>query len=174
MIKLFVTFFYVGLIRPASGTWGSLAGCVVGYFILKFLGATTLFLLSILLFLLSINIVNAYEKITANHDNSEIVIDEVVGVWIALAISCAFIFTQNGNEIAVKEGEFYTLSVILSFVFFRFFDILKPSIIGKIDREVKGGLGVMLDDLLAGFFAGIGVLITISAIFKFGFLEFLF
>jgi len=47
------------------------------------------------------------------------------------------------------------LHIILSFTLFRYFDIAKPSIIGRIDREVKGGLGVMGDDIIAGFAAGI-------------------
>lgn len=171
MIKCFVTFFGVGLIRPASGTWGSLAGVIVGYFILKFLGASALFGISFLIFLISINIINNYEKTVQSHDNSEIVIDEAVGVWIAMSISCAFVFGENGD---ILEGQFYILSIILSFIYFRAFDILKPSIIGKIDREVKGGLGVMLDDVLAGFFAGIGVLMTLGIIFKLGYTKILF
>ncbi|MBR6953293.1 MAG: phosphatidylglycerophosphatase A, partial [Campylobacter sp.] len=60
------------------------------------------------------------------------------------------------------------LGVILSVVYFRIFDIWKPSIIGRVDKSVKGGLGVMSDDILAGFFAGIAVLITISLMIKFG------
>lgn len=171
MIKCFVTFFGVGLIRPASGTWGSLAGAIVGYFILKFLGASALFGISFLIFLISINIINNYEKTVQSHDNSEIVVDEAVGVWIAMSISCAFVFGKNGD---ILEGQFYILSIILSFIYFRAFDILKPSIIGKIDREVKGGLGVMLDDVLAGFFAGIGVLMTLGIIFKLGYTKILF
>lgn len=171
MIKCFVTFFGIGLIRPASGTWGSLAGVIVGYFILKFLGASALFGISFLIFLISINIINNYEKTVQSHDNSEIVIDEAVGVWIAMSISCAFVFGENGD---ILEGQFYILSIILSFIYFRAFDILKPSIIGKIDREVKGGLGVMLDDVLAGFFAGIGVLMTLGIIFKLGYTKILF
>lgn len=106
-----------------------------------------------------------------SHDNSEIVVDEAVGVWIAMSISCAFVFGKNGD---ILEGQFYILSIILSFIYFRAFDILKPSIIGKIDREVKGGLGVMLDDVLAGFFAGIGVLMTLGIIFKLGYTKILF
>ena len=58
--------------------------------------------------------------------------------------------------------------MILALLFFRAFDILKPSIIGRVDRDVKGGLGVMLDDVLAGFFAGLGVLIVISLGVKLG------
>ena len=60
------------------------------------------------------------------------------------------------------------VAMILALLFFRAFDICKPSIIGRVDRDVKGGLGVMLDDMLAGFFAGLGVLIVISLGVKLG------
>ncbi|AHE93748.1 TPA: phosphatidylglycerophosphatase A [Campylobacter fetus subsp. venerealis] len=138
MQKLFLTFFYVGLMKPAPGTWGSIAGAVIAVLILKYLGAQTLFLASILLFLASINIINKYEETTKEHDQSHIVIDEVAGVWLAISISSAS-----------------WLAIILSVIFFRILDITKPSIIGRVDKNVKGGLGVMGDDMIAGAFAGL-------------------
>lgn len=138
MRKLFLTFFYLGLIKPAPGTWGSVGGAVVAYFIYNFIGAQTLFLASFVLFLFSINIINSYEREVNSHDNSEIVIDEVAGVWLAISVS----------------GE-TLLAIILSLTFFRLLDITKPSIIGRIDKNVGGGLGVMGDDMVAGAFAGI-------------------
>lgn len=149
MQKLFLTFFYVGLIKFAPGTWGSLAGALVSLPILYFLGGQTLFLASILLFLASINIINDYEKKSNSHDASHIVIDEVAGVWLAISISFDTI-----------------LAFVLSLVFFRIFDILKPSIIGKIDKNAKGGLGVMADDMLAGMFAGLLSAIVIAILGK--------
>lgn len=124
------------------------------------MGEMTLFLMAILLCLISIKIVENYEKITQSHDNSEIVIDEVVGVWITMAIagSYASVFDINLPTI-LGFNAISWLGLFLSVVFFRVFDILKPSIIGRIDRDVKGGLGVMLDDVMARFFAGIGVLL---------------
>ena len=138
MRKVFLTFFYTGLLPKAPGTWGSIAGAVAGYFILKYLGVQTLFLLTILISLIAINEINKDEKISGIHDKSEIVIDEVVGVWLAFCISGATV-----------------LQLIFGLVFFRVFDIWKPSIIGRVDRDVKGGAGVVGDDLLAGVFAGI-------------------
>jgi phosphatidylglycerophosphatase A len=76
------------------------------------------------------------------HDGKEIVIDELAGMWIALSI-CGI---NSENTLILAP---------LAFIFFRLFDIWKPSIIGKIDRDVKGGLGVMGDDIVAGFAAGI-------------------
>lgn len=138
MHKLFVTFFGVGLLRPAPGTWGSVAGAICGYFIYELLSRETLFLASILLFLVSIKVIDAYEAKTATHDASHIVIDEVAGVWLAIAL--------GGGGV---------LACLLALIFFRIFDITKPSFIGKIDRQVKGGLGVMGDDMLAGLVAGL-------------------
>ncbi|ANE35498.1 phosphatidylglycerophosphatase A [Campylobacter iguaniorum] len=138
MQKLFLTFFGVGLLKPAPGTWGSIAGAVIALPILFYIGDQTLFMASILLFLASIKIINDYESKTNEHDQSHIIIDEVAGVWLAMAISGAS-WTQ----------------IILSIAFFRLLDITKPSIIGRIDKNVKGGLGVMGDDMVAGLFAGL-------------------
>ncbi|WP_459814527.1 phosphatidylglycerophosphatase A family protein [Campylobacter concisus] len=151
MQKLFLTFFGFGLLQKAPGTWGSIAGAVVAYFVLYFLSSTTLFLASILLFLVSISVIDDFEKKVNSHDESFIVIDEVAGVWLAIAISGATIS-----------------QLILSLVLFRVLDIKKPSIIGRIDRNVKGGLGVMGDDMVAGFFAGIISAIIYGAAIKFG------
>ncbi|MCI6988183.1 MAG: phosphatidylglycerophosphatase A [Campylobacter sp.] len=165
--KLILTFFYTGLMPKAPGTWGSIAGALVGLVVLKFLTAETLFLLSILFFLIGINLVNKLESISGEHDNSFIVIDEVVGVWLAMAIAGA----SRGIDLFGTGGElsFSYLNILLCVIFFRGFDILKPSIIGKVDRDVKGGLGVMLDDVLAGGFAGLLALIVHGALVKLGF-----
>ena len=138
MRRIFLTFFYTGLLPKAPGTWGSIAGGVVGYLILYYLGLQTLFLATILVTLIAIKEIDKDEKLSGVHDKSEIVIDEVVGVWLAFSISGATI-----------------LQLVFGLIFFRVFDIWKPSIIGRVDREVKGGLGVVGDDLLAGVFAGI-------------------
>lgn len=104
-----------------------------------------------MLFLVSISVIDDFEKKVNSHDESFIVIDEVAGVWLAIAIS--------GTTIS---------QLILSLVLFRVLDIKKPSIIGRIDRNVKGGLGVMGDDIVAGFFAGIISAIIYGAAIKFG------
>jgi phosphatidylglycerophosphatase A len=138
MNRLFITFFYTGLSPFAPGSAGSIAAAVVGYFILGYFPLDTLFLLTILITIIGIREINKYEKITGTHDDKSIVIDEVAGLWLAFVFSSA------------------TLpQMIFSFAYFRLFDIWKPSIIGRIDRDVKGGLGVMGDDIIAGIAAGI-------------------
>lgn len=106
--------------------------------------ANTLFLGAIFVGLIAIAQIDKEEEETKRHDSSYIVIDELVGMWLAMAIS--------GLSLA---------GVVLSFIFFRIYDITKPSLIGKIDKEVKGGLGVVADDALAGVLAGLSALLVI-------------
>ncbi len=106
--------------------------------------ANTLFLGAIFIGLIAIAQIDKEEEETKRHDSSYIVIDELVGMWLAMAVS--------GLSLA---------GVVLSFIFFRIYDITKPSLIGKIDKEVKGGLGVVADDALAGVLAGLSALLVI-------------
>lgn len=106
--------------------------------------ANTLFLGAIFVGLIAIAQIDKEEEESKIHDSSYIVIDELVGMWLAMAIS--------GLSLA---------GVVLSFIFFRIYDITKPSLIGKIDKEVKGGLGVVADDALAGVLAGLSALLVI-------------
>ncbi len=106
--------------------------------------ANTLFLAAVLIGLIAITQIDKEEEESKIHDSSYIVIDELVGMWLAMAIS--------GLSLA---------GVILSFIFFRIYDITKPSLIGKIDKKVKGGLGVVADDTLAGVLAGLSALLAI-------------
>ena len=130
MQKLFITFFYSGLLRPAPGTWGSLAGAIVGVGIYHYIGLETLFMASILLFLASISIIDSYEAKSGTHDDSSIVIDEVAGVWLAISIALS-----SWQQLGVDK--FGWISVVLAFIFFRILDITKPSIIGRLDRNLK-------------------------------------
>ncbi len=112
--------------------------------------ANTLFLAAVLIGLIAIAQIDKEEEESKIHDSSYIVIDELVGMWLAMAIS--------GLSLA---------GVVLSFIFFRIYDITKPSLIGKIDKEVKGGLGVVADDALAGVLAGLSALLVIHIILGF-------
>ena len=140
--KFFLTVGFSGLSPKAPGTVGSFVSLIIGLFLLLFLHVSTLFLLSLLVTVIAIKQIDIYEKEVGAHDSSEIVIDEQAGMWIALSIC------------GINSSNFVIMAV-LAFVFFRIFDIWKPSIIGKIDRDVKGGLGVMGDDVIAGIAAGI-------------------
>ncbi|WP_305860145.1 phosphatidylglycerophosphatase A family protein [Helicobacter pylori] len=139
----FLTLFFSGYSKKAPGTIGSLVALLLGLPILIF-SANTLFLGAVFIGLIAIAQIDKEEEETKRHDSSYIVIDELVGMWLAMAIS--------GLSLA---------GVVLSFIFFRIYDITKPSLIGKIDKEVKGGLGVVADDALAGVLAGLSALLVI-------------
>ncbi len=119
---------------------------LLGLPILAF-SANTLFLGAIFVGLIAIAQIDKEEEETKRHDSSYIVIDELVGMWLAMAIS-----------------RLSLAGVVLSFIFFRIYDITKPSLIGKIDKEVKGGLGVVADDALAGVLAGLSALLVINVL----------
>ncbi|OOP93039.1 hypothetical protein BB394_00785 [Helicobacter pylori] len=139
----FLTLFFSGYSKKAPGTIGSLVALLLGLPVLIF-SANTLFLGAIFIGLIAIAQIDKEEEETKRHDSSYIVIDELVGMWLAMAIS--------GLSLA---------GVVLSFIFFRIYDITKPSLIGRIDKEVKGGLGVVADDALAGVLAGLSALLVI-------------
>ncbi len=152
MNKFFLTLGYSGLAPFAPGTVGTLVSLPIGMLILIYFDAYTLFLATTLISIIAIKQINKYEELTSTHDDKSIVIDELAGMWFALSVAPAI--SVGMNDITNLENGFLIQS-FLSFVFFRFFDIKKPSLIGRIDREAKGGIGVMGDDILAGFSAGI-------------------
>ena len=145
-----MTFFYTGLSPYAPGTVGSIAASIVAYFLLQFLPVSTLVLLTILITVIAVKEIDSYEKTSGKSDPKEIVIDEVAGVWLAFALS--------GQTL---------LQMALSLIFFRIYDIWKPSIIGKIDRNYHGGIGVMGDDIIAGVLAGISSALLYSLYLKY-------
>ena len=150
-----LTGFFSGLLPKAPGTWGSLVAAVIAYFIITYLPnpATTIWLLVIFFSVVGYKLVNDYEAKGGEHDDKRIVIDEFAGMLISIGVF--------GN---LKEDTL--IKIILAFLAFRLFDIKKPSIIGKIDKNAPGGLGVMGDDILAGIFGGI-----LAGIFYIGYLK---
>jgi phosphatidylglycerophosphatase A len=148
----FITLGYSGLFPKAPGTAGSFVSLILGILILAFFEVETLFMATILITIIAIREINKYEKKSGIHDDKRIVIDELAGMWFALSVAPAM--SVNMSEITQLENGFL-IQAILSFVLFRYFDIKKPSVIGRIDREAKGGIGVMGDDIIAGFAAGI-------------------
>ena len=159
----FLTVAYSGLSPKAPGTAGTIAALPLGLLILAYFGPQTLFLAAMLATLAGIKMVNHYEQHGGEHDDKRIVIDELAGMWIALSIAPAAMF---GAEELLQPANGILIQILLSFVLFRAFDIYKPSIIGRIDREAKGGFGVMGDDVLAGFAAGISTAIVWQAVLK--------
>ncbi|MCK9372873.1 MAG: phosphatidylglycerophosphatase A [Sulfuricurvum sp.] len=161
----FLTVGYSGLSPKAPGTVGTLVSLPLGVLILMYLGPQTLFLAAILITLIAIKQINRFEADTHSHDDKRIVIDELVGIWLALSIAPGVMFA-TGDLGVWNNG--IALQIVLSFLFFRFYDIKKPSVIGRIDREAQGGIGVMGDDIIAGFAAGISSAILWQVILKSG------
>ena len=149
MNKLFVTVFYSGCAPKASGTVGTIASLPFGLLLLYLLPVETFLLLTLAIFVVGSKEIDRYQKATGKHDPKEVVIDETVGIFISLAF---------------LPDPFVWYQVLFAFIFFRIFDITKPSIIGKIDSRLKNGVGVMLDDVLAGVFGGIATLIAIKIV----------
>jgi len=157
--RLFITFFGTGLAAKAPGTVGSFAALVVGVALLEVIPMQTLFMLTFAITLIGIFEINKYEKATNTHDDKSIVIDEVAGMWLALMLSLT---TAQTMEYAYAKE----IAIVGSFAAFRLFDIWKPSIIGTIDRKVKGGLGVMGDDVIAGIAGGMLTIVLLLGLAK--------
>lgn len=157
LAKLIGTFMGVGYIRPAPGTWGSLAALPYGW-LLHVIGGLPLLLIGIAVgFLKGWWATAQMTKGSDDHDPSEIVVDEVIGQWIAL-IPLSYAAGSLGISILNMWPGW-----IAAFALFRLFDITKPWIIGWADRR-GDALGVMLDDVIAGVFAAIGVMV-LAALF---------
>ncbi|WP_102107176.1 phosphatidylglycerophosphatase A family protein [Oceaniglobus roseus] len=138
----------IGHLRPASGTWGSLAALPLAYLLIV-AGGLWLFLPAIVAaYAAGLWATRVETAGKANHDPSEIVIDEVVGQWIAL------LPIVLGVQMTGAAPERLWPGWIGAFLMFRLFDIWKPGPIGRADRR-NDFHGVMLDDVLAGVAAAV-------------------
>lgn len=148
--KITATVFYVGYMKPAPGTWGSLAALPLAWLIYM-IGGVWLFLLAIpAAYIKGYIATKVMTDGQDNHDPSEIVIDEVVGQWIALA-PVIIGATYTGVSITALWPGW-----IAAFLLFRLFDIGKPGPVGWADRK-DNATGVMLDDVFAGLMAAVWV-----------------
>jgi phosphatidylglycerophosphatase A len=135
---LISTFFGCGFLKPAPGTIGSLAALPFVWLLYTFGGFEIFILITIILFIVGIWAAGISRHSFNRDDPSEIVIDEVVGQWATLLV-----FVPSN-----------AVHYFLGFVLFRIFDIFKPWPINWADKKIKGGLGIMLDDILAAVYAG--------------------
>ncbi|MBT6188654.1 MAG: phosphatidylglycerophosphatase A [Tateyamaria sp.] len=141
----------VGYLRPAPGTWGSAIALPLAWALHIAGGFPALALATLAFFGAGLWATGQMTAGQDDHDPSEIVADEVVGQWIALA-PLSYAASDRGLDILVMWPGW-----IAAFVLFRLFDIWKPLWIGRADRR-GDALGVMLDDVIAGLFAAVGVL----------------
>lgn len=131
-----------GFLRPAPGTWGSATSIPVGLIVYSLWAAPGMIIGILLITLAGYWSAALFDQSTGGHDNKMIVIDEAAGQWIALLAAIHFM-------------GLHIITVTLSFLLFRLFDILKPWPISYIDRHMSGASGVMADDILAGLIAAL-------------------
>lgn len=144
-VDKYVLFFcrlgFAGLMRHAPGTWGTALACVLAPFIFMPFSLTVRAIILVALFFLGSIASDRAEKILGEKDPGQVVIDELVGVWVVL-------FPFRNASI---------LLLIAAFLFFRVFDIFKPWPVKASESWLPGGFSVMLDDALAGIYAMICV-----------------
>jgi phosphatidylglycerophosphatase A len=155
MSRLIATFFYVGYLKPAPGTWGTAAALPVGFVLHGLGGFPALAIATAVAFLAGTWATARMTAETGAKDPSEIVIDEVVGMWIALWPLSAGLWLGGA-----EPWVFPWPGWVGAFVLFRLFDIWKPGPVGWADRQ-PGAMGVMLDDVIAGVMAA--AVVTLAA-----------
>ena len=149
------TGFGSGYLKPAPGTWGSLAGLVAWLLLVRALGATgshwTPWLLisaPLALSLLAVWVADLVVSETGQKDPSFIVVDEWAGMWFALT---PLLFTLT---LQPQPWALWAARLVAPFMLFRLFDIWKPGIVDRAQR-LPGGWGVVMDDVLAGLLAAL-------------------
>tara|TARA_A100001011_G_scaffold41625_1_gene39259 strand:- start:2741 stop:3199 length:459 start_codon:yes stop_codon:yes gene_type:complete len=141
LVKFLVTGFYSGKIKYMPGTFGTFVGVLIFQLISLNSLLNNIFLLLVLFFLSLLLLNYSYKKsIFLNKDDKSIVIDEIFGYLIFM------IFFENNPT-----------NLLVGFMLFRFFDILKPFPISLIDKNIKNSFGVMFDDVIAALFSGVGL-----------------
>ena len=132
----------IGLISFAPGTFGSIFAWISFVIISHYVNMLilTIFIVFFAIWICEKASTNLLEK-----DHKSIVIDELAGMWVSL-VPVLYVATDQNERI---------LYASLAFIFFRIFDILKPFPISYFDTKYKNGLGIVLDDIIAGIFAAI-------------------
>jgi phosphatidylglycerophosphatase A len=141
---LLATWFGTGFLPIMPGTWGSLAALPFAWTIRSHLGGNGLAVATVIVFTIGWWAAATVVKASAIDDPGAVVIDEVAAQWLVLLP-------------APLDPFAYTLAFLL----FRFFDIWKPWPVRWADRQIKGGLGIMLDDVLAAVYAAVPVLVLV-------------
>ena len=140
-----------GLPRRAPGTWGTVGGLIVAIPLLS-LGFVPFLIITILSCVIGSWICGRTSELMGGHDNPHIVWDEWAGMWLTL-LPLSYMGIADGNFWQNIAQISSIVAIIIAFILFRFFDIIKPPPIGWADKKVAGGLGIMLDDIIAGIMA---------------------
>ena len=147
--NIFVSIFYIGYIRYAPGTWGSLASLGIIFFLFNIINVSfsILIILFVFLFFLSNYLINYFSSITNSHDSKHIVIDEFLGMFF-IFLFYDVIFVYNNY-----------ITYLLIFVCFRIFDVFKIFPANYFDKKLLSGYGVILDDIIAGIYTVLTMII---------------
>ncbi len=147
--KLFVSIFYIGYIKIAPGTLGSLASIIIMYIFFNILSLSleTLVIIFVILFFVSNYLINYFSSFTNSYDSKNVVIDELLGIFLI------FLFYEYINI----YNDFVTC--VLIFLIFRIFDISKIFPASYFDKKLHNGYGVILDDIVAGLYTVITMII---------------
>ncbi len=156
---LFVTLFGIGKIKYAPGTFGSLFAIILLFdlFHLLKISPNLIFVVLVVIFLYSFFAINSFIKNNTNKDPNEVVIDEFIGQSLPIYLY----EVSHGTE---KEFNDAIIFYIIIFILFRFFDILKPFPINLIDKKYKNSIGVVFDDVIAGIY--VVLILILFMIFK--------
>ena len=150
----FLTFFMVGKIKYAPGTVASLITCLLFLLLINIFNIVVIFLITLIIFFYSfVAINNSFDEFKAD-DPQEIVIDEVEGQMLPLLAIPIY------ETLYPLPTMYYCVA---AFLLFRLFDVWKPYPISYVDNNIKGPLGIMLDDILAGIYS----ILILSLIFFF-------
>ena len=140
----FLTFFMIGRIKYAPGTLASLITCFLFLLMINILNITSIFLITLIVFFYSFIAINNSFDVFDTEDPQEIVIDEVVGQMLPLLAVPIY------ETLCPLPTIYYCVA---AFLLFRLFDIWKPYPISYIDNNIKGPMGIMLDDILASIYS---------------------
>lgn len=153
-----------GLPKRAAGTWGTVGGLIVAIAMLS-LGFWGFLVITIVGCLVGSYICGKTSDLMGVHDDPHIVFDEWVGMWVSLLPIVWLHFYDD----ALLRGHHISLSLLYfaAFVAFRFFDIIKPFPIKWVDKNVAGGFGILIDDILAGIMAAIVLMAFVMLLINF-------
>ncbi len=159
---LFVTCFGIGSFRFAPGTITSLITAIFLYSLFQIinLSSHTILIILFIIFIYSFYAVSEYIKFNENKDPKEIVVDEFIGQSIPIYLY----EVSHGISKDSLEAAFFYLFI---FVLFRFFDILKPFPVDFFDKKFKNSFGVILDDVIAGLYVVLTLIIFMMIKSKF-------
>ena len=139
--QIISTLFFIGYVKWAPGTFSSFISLITIIFLHNIVNKNEFIILFICILLMATICIKIYSKSVNNHDAKEIIIDEFLGIYLIIIFS--YDFKIFNNEL---------VKILLIFLFFRIFDILKPFPANWIDKNMRNSYGIILDDIVSGIY----------------------